>query len=299
MFFKRFFLPLLLFEIGSLLLIGAIYALIIYNWNANWPTWFTWLFPLIISLLLLFIFKNSLFKISSAEVNPFNGLISNLLLFIGIPVLTVIFFIPLSQSLRYNFGQVKRLQSINELKAHERPAFLDVEDWYVDRMRVIPLKTVSKPGLFSSKRLEVNVLFIVPVFSREDAYQTFAKAWLAFDYHQTFTKAELQEGRDDEFVNSSLTHFRRMNIREFRYLEAYPRGNQYDAFVKMAQVHNYFKTGFGTVYKGQEVDRDYLSAYFLKYFLFLFSIIGIPVILVLSLLFRVLQKNGLSRNNGS
>jgi hypothetical protein len=58
----------------------------------------------------------------------------------------------------------------------------------------------------------------------------------------------------------------------------------------MAQVHNYFKSGFGTVYKGQEVDRDILSAYFFKYFLFLFAIVAIPGLFIISGISQFLIK---------
>lgn len=292
MFFKRIFLPLFILLIALLFLISICYALMVRTWNANWPEWATTVIPIIISIAVLAIFKDKLLKIllrGQVESKRLNNQLT-IVLYICVPILTTIMFSPLTQSIKYNFGKVLTLESINDLKPNESPAFLQLNDWYVDRMRVIPLKTLSRPNLFNFNSYQVNLLFIVPIFSNKDAYRSHAKAWLAFEYVKGFSKKELEERLDDEFVKESMTHFKRMNIREFRYLEIYPRNDNYNAFIQMAQVHNYFKSGFGTVYKGQEVDRDILSAYFFKYFLFLFAIVAIPGLFIISGISQFLIK---------
>jgi len=283
MFFKKIFLPLLFLEVALLIFVSFCYAIMVHSWNAIWPEWATIVIPVLLSLIILLLIKDKFLKIILSE--KYEEQLrrrASIVLLICLPILTTVLFSGLSQSLRYNFGKVLTINSINELKANETPAFLQVNDWYVDRMRVIPLKTLSRPNFFDFDKYKANLLFIVPIFSNKDAYKTHAMAWLAFEYEADFSEEELKEGLDTKFLNGSLTHFKRMNIREFRYLEAYPRNEHYNAFMQMAQIHNYYKSGFGNVYKGQEVDRDILSAHFFKYFLFLFAIAGIPGLFIIS-----------------
>lgn len=292
MFFKKVLLPIIILEFAILIFVSICYGFMVYTWNAIWPEWSINLIPILLSLLFLFLLKDKIFGILLPD-NEDGKSIRRLMfiLFLFIPILSAVLFSPISQSLRYNLGKVLTINSINDLKRYETPAFVQVNDWYVDRMRVIPLKTVSKASYLGMGKHTVNLLLIVPIFSNDQAYRSYARAFLAFEYEEEFTGEELREGKDEAFINGSLTHFKRMNIRDFRYLEAYPRNEKHTAFIRMAQIHNYFESGFGNVYKGQEVDRDILSAHFLKYFLFLFVVLGIPILLLLSgIIWKVLWK---------
>ena len=295
MIFKRIFLSLFFLVLTMLILVSICYGLMVRTWNANWPEWAIRVIPFTISIAFLALFKHKFLKTILKIQFEDQRLTRQLtrLLFIGLPILITLLFSPLTQSIKYNLGNVLTLNSINELKANQSPAFLQLNDWYVDRMRVIPLRTLSPPNLFKWNTYRVSLLFIVPIFSNQDAYKSYAKAWLSFEYIQEFSKQEMQEGLDDEFVNGSMTHFKRLDIREFRYLELIGRNEHYNTFIRMAQVHNYFKSGFGTVYKGQEVDRDILSAHFFKYFLFLCALVGLPSLLIISGIFMFLiKRNG-------
>lgn len=217
--------------------------------------------------------------------------INDWVLMASVPVIVALLFPPVAKSLRYNFGYVKTIHSINDLKANQGAVFLELSDWYADRMRVIPLHTYQQSGWFGLGRVELQSLFIVPVFSNEDAYRTHARAWLAFNYTDLMSKKEFAENGGEEFYRSSLVHFKRRNVREFRYLEAYPRGPEYETFMQMARAHHYYKSGFSGVYQGQEVDRDVLSAHYWKYALFFFGLVGVPIMFGVSVLLYVCTGN--------
>ncbi len=283
MFFNRIFIPLLLLELLLLLVTSFAYFLLVRFWNINLPEWVLWLIPLALSLFFIYIFLHRILRVLYPDLSP-NSIktVPILLLFVLIPILTAILFPALAKGIRYNFSKVLHLKSINDLKAGESPVFLVVEDWYVDRMRVIPIRTISNPHFFSMGKHQVSILFIAPIFSKSDAYRTHAKAWLGFSYNKIFSQKELNAHLDDEFAKGSIAHFKKMNVRGFDYFEAFPRGAQYEVLKEMAQVHDYFKSGFINIYKGQDVDRDILSIYHSKYFLFLFGILGLPAILLIS-----------------
>lgn len=283
MFFKRIFLPLFLLELLLLLLTSLANFLLVRFWNINLPEWVLWMFPIALSLLFVYIFLHRILRIIFPDIsNDAMKLVPIGILFVLVPILTAVLFPALAKSIRYNFATVQQLKSINNLKAGESPVFLEVEDWYVDRMRVIPIRSISTPSLLSMGKHQVNILFIAPIFSKTDAYRTHAKAWLGFAYSKVFSRKELNEHLDDKFAKGSIAHFKKMNVRGFDYFEAFPRGEQYEVFKEMAQVHDYFKSGYINIYRGQDVDRDILSIYHFKYFLFLFAIVGIPGLLIIA-----------------
>ena len=275
MFWRNIFLPVLFSIVSALAVNSLLYAWLLISWNINLPHWSQWVIPLTVSFGLLLLFRRRLFKLIPG---------TEWVLMITLPVIIAILFSPLAKSLRFNFGYVKTIPSINALKANDAAVFLEVSDWYVDRMRVIPIQTFQRPGLFSFGQVKLNSLFIVPIFSKDNAYKTHARAWLAFNYTGRISTAEFAEGQGEEFYRSSLTHFKRRNVREFRYLEAYPRGAESETFQQMARAHQYYKSGFSGIYRGQEIDRDVLSAHYFKYALFLFIVVGTPSMFVLSAL---------------
>ncbi len=279
MFFKRIFFPLFILELILLLVCSLFYYLIISSWNINPPEWLAWVIPVITSIAAVLLIRKPLFERFYSDISEINYAPLIVCLII-LPVLTAILFPPLSKSIRYNFGSVIRLNSVNQVKPHKSSIFLELDDWYVDRLQVIPLRTISEPNIFSFGKYKVSILFIVPIFASADPYRSHAKAWLAFDYHKVFSREELNNHLDDEFANNTLIHFKRMDVRAFKYLEAFPRGQEYNVLIQMAQAHSYFKSGFSTVYKGQDVDRDLLAIHSLQYFLFLQVIFGIPLLLI-------------------
>ncbi|MGO1596290.1 MAG: hypothetical protein ACTHYC_12705 [Sphingobacterium sp.] len=283
-FWQNIFLPVLVFVVSAQVVSSLLYACILLTWNINLPHWSQWVIPLLLSLSVLAIFRKRLFgPILTGQRLIERIHISEWLLMITLPVIAAVLFSPLAKSLRFNFGYVKTISSINELAPYQDAVFLEVSDWHVDRMRVIPIQTYRRSGLFNLGKIELNSLFIVPVFSKENAYQTHARAWLAFNYTDRISAKAFAEGRGEEFYRSSLVHFKRRNVREFRYLEAYPRGEEYDTFQQMARAHDYYKSGFSGIYQGQEIDRDVLSAHYWKYALFHFILIGLPLMLGLSM----------------
>lgn len=297
MFFKRFFLPLFLIEIAVLAFVSLCFGWAFYTWNAIWPNWTRIVIPFLLSLLFLILCSPFIKKFTDLEYTPASRLISPFWsMTIGLSIITIILMGPVIDSLRYNLGKVLTISSIQELKPNEQPAFLQVDDWYVDKMRVIPIKTIHSGSFLGFGKPTVNLLLIVPIFSNSNAYRSHAKAWLAFEYSEHFSKKEIKEGADETFLQNSLIHFKRLNIREFRYLEAYPRNSNYEAFLKMAQIHDYFTSGYGNVYLGQYVDRDILSGYLMRYFLFLFAIAGIPLLVILSSILYIWQKKSLKIN---
>ena len=214
----------------------------------------------------------------------------NFILFLSLPLLTAILFQPVWKSLRYNFGSVLHLSNMKDLKENVNPSFLEVDNWYVDRMRVIPFNYMEDGLYVPLGKVRVNVLFLVPIFQFEDAYRSFARAWLAFDYTKVIDKADFNENYGQDFVKSSMIHFKRMDLRQFQYFESFPRDDKYRVFTDMQQLHGFYKSGFGNIYLGQDINRDELSAYYAKYALFLFAIVGIPGLLILSLALYFTKK---------
>lgn len=296
MFWKKTFIPLLFFVIAALVLISALYVGFLLYWNVNTPEWLQWLFPYVVVLVMLTILGKRGFGDSLAERRIWRSRTRNSLFWGVLPIIITVLFVPCAKSLRYSFGQVLSITSLNDLAPYQESVFIEVSDWHADRMRVIPIHTYDKlPFWFGNRRIELTSLFIVPVFSDiQAAYKTQARAWLAFSYTDRISFEELENGGDRDFYRSSTTHFKRLNINDFRYLEAFPRGKHYDLFKKMAQVHHFYNSDFSGVYQGQEVDRDVLSAYYAKYALFFGLLIGLPLILILSLMLYWL---GQSRNH--
>ncbi|MFZ4260914.1 hypothetical protein ACFRAE_02670 [Sphingobacterium sp. HJSM2_6] len=283
--FKKIFCSLLITLLSIIFLTSVIYSLLIVNKEANWSLLFKGLFPLCLAAVVIALTYRSILPNWNINLTISSYLnLKFIVLITVIPILNTILFQPIARSLHYNLAKVATLNSVQELKAFEKPAFLEVEDWYVDRMQVIPINTIKPLSAITFGKVEQKVLLLVPIFNRDDAYKSNAKAWLAFVYQKTLTAEEAKPANYVEFLNSSITHFKRMNIADFSYLEAYPRGENYDILYEMAKVHTFYKSGFDNIYKGQYVDRDTLAIYYLKYSLFFFLIVGLLAILLISLL---------------
>ena len=253
----------------SLSLSSILYILFLFGSSGNWPVWAMIIFPAVVALFVIFMARQRIGK----------GLI---IIGVMLPILVSLLFQPLVKSLRYNFGEVRTLKTIYDLKPYDKALFLDAEDWYVDRMQVIPVsREVPLSGLFNLGKKKIEALFLVPIFQKDEPYMAYARGWMAFDYSKMFAADEVNEESVNKFLESSLSHFKRLNLRQFSYLERMPRNNAQDLFSKMSQTHEFYKSGFGNIYQGQDVDRDYLSAYYLKFFLFSLLIIGIPGILII------------------
>ncbi|QBR12245.1 hypothetical protein [Sphingobacterium sp. CZ-2] len=253
----------------SLSLSSILYILFLFGSSGNWPVWAMIIFPAVVALFVIFMARQRIGK----------GLI---IIGVMLPILVSLLFQPLVKSLRYNFGEVRTLKTIYDLKPYDKALFLDAEDWYVDRMQVIPVsREVPLSGLFNFGKKKIEALFLVPIFQKDEPYMAYARGWMAFDYSKMFAADEVNEESINKFLESSLSHFKRLNLRQFSYLERMPRNNAQDLFSKMSQTHEFYKSGFGNIYQGQDVDRDYLSAYYLKFFLFSLLIIGIPGILII------------------
>lgn len=253
----------------SLSLSSILYILFLFGSSGNWPVWAMIIFPAVVALFVIFMARQRIGK----------GLI---IIGVMLPILVSLLFQPLVKSLRYNFGEVRTLKTIYDLKPYDKALFLEAEDWYVDRMQVIPVsREVPLSGLFNLGKRKIETLFLVPIFQKDEPYMAYARGWMAFDYSKMFAADEVNEESLNKFLESSLSHFKRLNLRQFSYLERMPRNNAQDLFSKMSQTHEFYKSGFGNIYQGQDVDRDYLSAYYLKFFLFSLLIIGIPGILII------------------
>ena len=291
---RKIIFSLLILLLASLMLSSLIYGGLLLKGFSNQPTWALYSFPFFCAIIILFFLKEPF--LSTLNTGVFYGFVNwkNLILFFSIPLLTCVLFQPLANSLRYNVANVLTIQSIKELKQHENTAFLEVEKWYVDKMQVLPINTVKQRGMFQRSKVELNALFLVPVFSKDEAYKSFARAWLAIEYSQIVNKKELDEKKGHPFFKSSLIHFRRLNLLAFNYLEDFPRGANREVFTSLTRSHSFYKSGYGNIFRGQDVDRDILSAYYFKYSLFLGAILATPSLIVLALLLAYLQK----RNNG-
>jgi len=287
---RRIIFSLFIMLLVGLVLTAFIYGCMLLNGFSFQPIWALYSYPLFCSIIILFLLKDRL--LSTINVGSFFGLLDLkvLILFLGIPILTSMLFQPLAESIRFNMARVLTIQSIKELKQYQSAAFLEVENWYVDKMQVLPLNTMKSLSGFQTTKVELNSLFLVPIFSQDEAYKSFARAWLAIEYSKIVDKKELNKKEVHPFFKSSLIHFRRLNLLDFNYLEDFPRGGNREIFKTLSREHQYFKSGYGNIFKGQDVDRDILSAYYLKYFLFLGFIVGLPSIIILACLFRYLQK---------
>ncbi len=273
---KKSVLPIVILLFLSLSLSSILYILFLFGSSGNWPVWAMIIFPAVVALFVIFMARQRIGK----------GLIV-----IGamLPILVSLLFQPLVKSLRYNFGEVRTLKTIYDLKPYDKALFLDAEDWYVDRMQVIPVsREVPLSGLFNLGKKKIEALFLVPIFQKDEPYMAYARGWMAFDYSKMFAADEVNEESINKFLESSLSHFKRLNLRQFSYLERMPRNNAQDLFSKMSQTHEFYKSGFGNIYQGQDVDRDALSAHYFKFFLFSLLIIGVPgVLLILAALYLV------------
>ena len=253
----------------SLSLSSIFYILFLLGSSGNWPAWAMIIFPAVVALFVIFMARQRIGK----------GLI---IIGIMLPILVSLLFQPLVKSLRYNFGEVRTLKTIYDLKPYDKALFLDAEDWYVDRMQVIPVsREVPLSGLFNLGKKKIEALFLVPIFQKDEPYMAYARGWMAFDYSKMFAADEVTEESIDKFLESSLSHFKRMDLRQFNYLERMPRNNLQDLFSKMSRTHEFYKSGFGNIYQGQDVDRDALSAHYFKFFLFSLLIIGVPGFLLI------------------
>ncbi|MVZ62438.1 hypothetical protein [Sphingobacterium humi] len=295
----KVFLQKILFPYGLILLAILAASVLVYYFfvisgASNWPTWALWGLPIGLSYLLLHVIGQRLFRGFSFSQRLLQLFTPEVFLtFVSLAVLAVICFQPLAKSLRYNFGHVLRLKSINELKPYQTTDFLEADDWYVDRMRVIPFHYYELGSGSQIGKIELNTLLIVPIFARKDAYATAAKAWLGFRYSDYISISEYRAKRiqkEREHINSSIGHFSKINVRDFNYLEAMPRSQGGEILQAMALNHSYYKSEYSNVYLGQQVERDVLSLYYLKYSFFLLFLIGLPVSLLACGLIYVLLK---------
>jgi len=291
MLFKKFFLPSLALLLLSLFVSSVLLIALFFNSDVNWPLWARVFMPFLISFILVALFNKWVGQGIDFGRDLWGQIPKKkVILFLLLPLFTAILFQPVWKSLRYNFGSVLQLSNMKDLKENVNPSFLEVDNWYVDRMRVIPFNYVDEGLNVPLGKVRVNVLFLVPIFQYEDAYRSFARAWLAFDYTKVIDKEDFNENYGQDFVKSSMIHFKRMDLRQFQYFESFPRDDKYRVFTDMQQLHGFYKSGFGNIYLGQDIDRDELSAYYAKYALFLFAIVGIPGLLLLSLALYLTKK---------
>src|SRR5690606_40888238 len=94
------------------------------------------------------------------------------------------------------------------------------------RMRVIPFSYFEFAGGANLGKVELNTLFVVPLFSKKDPYLTTAKAWMGFKYTDYVSFINVIRGNQedlDEHLRRSYNHFKMRDISDFAYLEALPK----------------------------------------------------------------------------
>lgn len=189
----------------------------------------------------------------------------------------VLLFQPLSNSIRYNVGKVMHLQSIEEMPAHAQPIFLSLGEWHVDRMRVVPIQTYENGKGWNRNKVYLKSLFLLPIFSQKNAYQSSAKAWLAFKYENTISKEEFARNKGRIYFEQSVRHFKKINVGGFLYFELYEQGTEKQVLTQLARNHSYFKSSYSAIYQGNSVDRDWISMRYFVYTLLGLLLVVIPI----------------------
>lgn len=191
-------------------------------------------------------------------------------------------FYPLALSIRYNVGKVIYLKNIDDMPAHEQPTFLELGEWYADRMRVIPINTYNRGKFFNRHQVYLKSMYLVPLFSRETAYQNNAKGWLAFKYEETMPLDEFLQNQGKPYFDQFVRHFKSIHVTAFLYFEQYPSGKERQLFTNMARIHSYFQRGYANIYEGRSVDRDLVSMRYFVYFLIIAVIFMLPSLWLIS-----------------
>lgn len=186
-------------------------------------------------------------------------------------------FQPLSISIRYNLGKVLHLQSINDMPPHEQPTFLSLGEWHVDRLRVVPIHTYEDGKLLNFGKVHLKSLFLLPIFSKTDAYESSAKGWLAFKYEHTVSKKEFALDKGQSHFAQSLRHFKKINVGAFLYFELYEPGLEKQVLTQLARNHSYFQSSYSAIYQGNSVDRDWISLHFFIYSALGFFLLILPL----------------------
>ncbi|MFD2600410.1 hypothetical protein ACFSQ3_15755 [Sphingobacterium corticis] len=188
----------------------------------------------------------------------------------------VVLFQPIATSLQYNVGKLLHLQRIDEMPPHQQPQFLSLEEWHIDRLRVIPIHTYDYGKWWNYKKVHLTSLFLLPIFSKETAYRQSAKAWLAFKYEHSISEEEFKDNAGRPYFSQSLNHFKKINVGGFLYFERYPAGTEKQVLAKLASNHSYFQSSYAGVYRGQSVDQDLISLRYALYFLIGFLFFAVP-----------------------
>lgn len=285
-FWKHVFLPFILLSFSILFALGLFYAVFARSGNANWPFWAMWLVPLLFTIIGIWFLCDRLFKSQYLGSPWFNFITPAVFcLFLSLAMISVFMFIPLSKSIRYNLAKVTRLESVNNIKPYQSIDFLELDDWHVDRMRVMPFSYFEFAGGSRIGQVELNTLFVVPLFSKKDPYLTTAKAWMGFKYTDYVSLMDVIRGNEEEaeeHLRRSYSHFQKRDIGDFAYLEALPKNKVRGMFQQLAAAHTYYTSAYDNVFIGQEVERDVLSMYYLKFSVFLYLIVALPIALIAS-----------------
>ena len=297
-FWKHVFLPYILLSFTIMLLLGLIFAAFAMGGNSFWPSWAMWIVPIAVSIVAIWFLRDRYFKDLYLGRHLFAQIYAvDVFLYVSLCLISVFIFIPMGKSIRYNLADVVRLESVNDIKPYESFDFIELNDWHVDRMRVIPFSYFEFAGGANLGKVELNTLFVVPLFSKKDPYLTTAKAWMGFKYTDYVSFINVIRGNQedlDEHLRRSYNHFKMRDISDFAYLEALPKNKVRNTFQALAATHTYYNSKYDNVYVGQEVERDILSLYYLQFTLFLYLIFGLPIALLFSwLIYRVQKKNEL------
>lgn len=295
-FWKHVFLPFLFLSFTILFALGLFYAVFAKSGHANWPTWAMWLVPLLFTMIGIWFLCDWLFK-SLSLGNPWFNFISPgvCCLFLSLGMISTFMFAALSKSIRYNLANVTRLESVNKIKPYQSIDFLELDDWHVDRMRVMPFSYFEFAGGSRIGQVELNTLFVVPLFSKSDPYLTTAKAWMGFKYTDYVSFIDVIRGDDaeaEEHLRRSYNHFQKRDISDFAYLEALPKDRVSGMFQQLVAAHSYYTSAYDNVFIGHEVERDVLSLYYLKFSVFLYFVLAMPIAFIASgLLLWIHRKN--------
>jgi len=277
--FRNYVLPFLGWLFLAYVLSSGTYAFFLLQADHVLPSLiFHWTIPFLIAFLIGIVAKNRILKKVDSHIY-FLGVNLIEFQFVVIFIISVLIgFTPLAKGLYFNLSNVTYLSSLDDLKKHQQPPFLQLEDWYTDRLRVIPLSSYEFGTVFHANKVHLRTMFLLPLFSNEGAYREGAKAWLAFDYRETITKSEFLETKGKEQFQQFLSHFKKINVRGFSYFESYPEGPSKQVYLELAKTHSFFRRGFAHIYQGQVVDRDLLAQYEARKFLYYFLCIILPLI---------------------